>query len=114
MISKMAGPTSRNMKFGFSLIEVIFAIVLSAAVAIIGIRHLQTPGNVARDRACDLQREMLQGHADRYADMVGRTPSRDLNELESAEYLGTELPSCPSSGQAFRYQGGEVICPAHP
>lgn len=101
------------MKPAFTLLEVIFAIVLATSVAVIGIRHLQTPGNVARDRSCDMRREVLQGHLDHYTDVVGRTSSRDLRELATDTYAGSFLPTCPSDGAAYTNERGTVVCPIH-
>lgn len=101
------------MRSAFSLLEVIFAIVLATSVAVIGIRHLQTPGTTARDRSCDMRREVLQAHLDRYTDAVGRTTSRDLRELAVDAYAGNPMPTCPADGTAYTNERGVVICPTH-
>lgn len=99
---------------GFTLIEVIFAIALSAAVAVIGIRHLQTPGVVARSRACETNQTVLQGYVQRHTDVTGRSPRRDLVEIRTEAYAGLTLPTCPSSGTLYELRRGRVICTTHP
>ena len=98
---------------GFSLLEVIAALVLTAIVALIGIRHLSVPGETANQRSCDMTRQTLQGYVDRYRDATGRSPSRDLREIRTTTYAGTSLPTCPVTGQPYRHQRGVVGCPTH-
>ena len=69
----IATPMARNEN-GFSLLEVIAALVLTAVVAVIGIRHLSVPGDTAHQRTCDTTRQTLQGYADRYRDATGQFP----------------------------------------
>ncbi len=102
------------MRNGFTLIEVIFAISLSAAVAVMTILSLRNPGQAAQSNACDLRREILQDQADRYTDLTGRSPSTDLRDLRTPEYAGASIPVCPNSEENYRYVRGEVQCPSHP
>ncbi|QDV61166.1 hypothetical protein V7x_51880 [Crateriforma conspicua] len=99
---------------GLTLIEVIFAVTLSAAAAALTISYLRLPGDSAKDRACELRREVLAEQVARYQDITGATPGRDLRELQTSEYAGNVLPTCPSTGMSYRYIGGQVQCPSHP
>ncbi len=100
-------------RFGFSLLEVIAALTLTALVAAIGIRHLRTPGETTHQRTCDVTRQTLQGYAERYRDAIGQLPGRDLREITTAEYAGITLPNCPTTGQPYRMRGGIVQCRTH-
>lgn len=103
----------RQSQSGLTLIEVIFAIALSAAVAVIGVRHLRQPGDTVRERSCDLRREVLQEQVDRYTEMTGRSPSRDLRELADPDYAGNVVPRCPVTDSGYQLRGDQVICPRH-
>lgn len=105
---------TRTMKLGLTLIEVLFAVALSAAVAVIGFRHLQTPGVTAKERSCDLRREMLQDHAARYIEVTGGRISRDLREVAVDAYAGNPLPRCPATESDYQFTRGQVVCPSHP
>ena len=98
---------------GFSLLEVIFALTLTAIVAALGIRHLNVPGDTAQQRTCDATRQTLQGYAERFRDDTGQVPGRNLREIQTANYAGTTLPTCPITGQAYRIRRGVVGCPTH-
>lgn len=100
-------------KTGFSLLEVIAALTLTAIVAAFGIRHMRVPGETANQRSCDMTRQTLQGYADRYRDEVGRLPGRNLREIQTANYAGTTLPTCPVTGRAYQIRRGIVGCPTH-
>lgn len=98
---------------GFSLLEVIAALTLTAIIAAIGIRQLSVPGDTVHQRTCDATRQTLQGYADRYRDDTGQLPGRDLREIRTANYAGTTLPTCPVTGRAYRLRRGVVGCPTH-
>ncbi len=98
---------------GFSLLEVILAIVIASTVAAIGISHLRKPASDAHQHSCDAHREMLQGLADRYVAEQGLPASRDLRELQGATYYETAVPRCPATAQSYELLGPLVECPAH-
>ena len=98
---------------GFSLLEVVAALTLTAIVAAFGIRHMREPDIAANQRTCDMTRQTLQGYAERYRDDVGQLPRMDLREIRTANYAGTTLPTCPVTGQAYQIRNGVVGCPTH-
>ena len=98
---------------GLTLIEVIFAVALSAAVAMIAYHSLRTPGTTAKDRSCDLRREMLQDHAGRFAELTGTRISRNLREIAVEPYAGNPLPTCPATQRPYQFIGGQIHCPEH-
>ena len=109
----MSRRVSPHRKKGISLLEVIAALTLTAIIAAVGIRHLSTPGTTAHQRTCDMTRQTLQGYAERYRDDTGQFPRRNLAEIESTNYAGAVLPTCPVTGQAYQIRRGVVGCPTH-
>ncbi len=98
----------------FSLLEITAALVISATVAVAGIQYLRPAGDTGKQRSCDLTREMAQNDAQRYFEYTGSMPGTDLNELVSPEYSGAVLPTCPVTGQAYRFdKDNNVVCPTH-
>ena len=99
---------------GFSLLEVIAALILAATVAAISIQYLRPPSETGKQRSCDFARQILQNDAQRYSESTGQMPRSDLSELRTLEYSGTVLPTCPITGQAYRRdRNGVVGCPTH-
>jgi len=108
------GQTPFLSRCGFSLIEIIVALIVISSVAVIGIRSLRPAGQGAQQSSCDLTRELLQNDVQRYVEATGVLPRADLSELVSPEYSGLVLPTCPATGQAYRLdRNGVVGCPAH-
>ena len=100
---------------GFSLLEIIAAVVISAVVATLGVQHLRRPATDAHERSCDVTRETLQLHVNAYQSDFGRLPSAALGEIESDEYAGPQLPRCPVGDSAYRLdRRGVVQCTDHP
>lgn len=99
---------------GFSLLEVIAALVIAATVAAISIRYLRVPGQTGKQRSCDVTREILQNYATTYSETNGQFPSRDLRELGTTQYAGIALPTCPVTKEAYTIgRSGSIACPTH-
>lgn len=99
---------------GFSLIELIVALVIASSIAVLGIRHLRPSGQTAQQRSCDLTRQLLQRDAKLFQESTGRMPSTDLRELATTQYSGIVLPTCPTTGESYRRdRTGVVGCPTH-
>lgn len=97
-----------------TLIELVAALTIAAAVAAISIQHLRPAGETAKQRGCDMTRQLLQNEVRRYQETTGRRVSGRLSELETDEYAGTKLPVCPVTGEAYRRdRAGTVHCPTH-
>ena len=99
---------------GFTLLELIAAVIIAATLAGIGLQYLRPPSETGKQRSCDLTRQLLQNDADRYTETVGRPPSQSLSELETNQYSGPVLPVCPVTGESYRLgNSGTVECPTH-
>jgi competence protein ComGC len=104
----------RKGKVGFTLLELVAALMIAAGLAALSMHYLQVPGQTSKQRSCDLTREVLQDYADRYQQSQGRGPSADLRELQTSQYAGVNLPTCPVTGQAYTLvRSGVVSCPTH-
>ncbi len=102
-------------RFGFSLIEILAAVIIAATIATIAITQFRTPGDIAHARGCELTRETVQSEVMRYIDESGSAPSSDLRQLTGTEYWNGALPTCPSTGQSLQLdRTGKVVCPVHP
>lgn len=99
---------------GFTLLEVIAAVVIAASLALLSIHHLRGPSETGKQRSCAMNCQRLQESCDRYVETNALPPSRDLRELASDQYIGNELPVCPSDGRPYQLDDkGTVICPHH-
>ncbi|MEM8671939.1 MAG: prepilin-type N-terminal cleavage/methylation domain-containing protein [Planctomycetota bacterium] len=108
-----SGSTCRHQG-GFSLVEVIAAVIIAATVAAIGVAYLKPAGDRSHQRSCDLVRQTLQNDADRYFQSTGRRVSRNLRQLRSPSFSGNPLPRCPVTDRRYRRNGqGVVYCPVH-
>lgn len=98
---------------GFTLLEVILAVVIAATVAAMGVHFMRPTGLHSRQQACDLTRQTVQLEAGRYHDAKGVWPRSDLRELNDSAYFPNGVPSCPAQGGAFQLKGSQVVCPLH-
>ena len=105
--------SSARSRQAFTPLELILVVVIIATVAAVSLQYLQPAGNTTRQRACDVTRQTLQNHADRYYSQAGTWPSRDLAELATQSFAGNLLPACPCQGGRYEMSGAIVICPAH-
>lgn len=104
----------QEQQLGFSLIELLAAIIIAATVAVVGISHLREPSESGKQRSCELTRQTLQNEVQRFKESTGALPSTDLRQLNSPEYWGTDLPTCPVTGEKFRLgRDGRIECPTH-
>lgn len=97
-----------------SLLELVAAMTIAAAVMALGVHYLKPADAVAHQRSCDLTRELLQNDCERHFDANDRYPRTDLRDIQSAEFAGDPLPTCPSIGENYRVnRSGRIECPSH-
>ncbi|QDS93057.1 hypothetical protein FF011L_18120 [Roseimaritima multifibrata] len=104
---------SNALRPGFSLLEIILAIVISSMVAMMGLHYMRPTGAHSHDQACELTRQTVQFELGRYQGETGLLPRSDLRELNTATYFANGLPKCPAQGGAYQLKGAEVVCPLH-
>ncbi|MEO9592918.1 competence type IV pilus major pilin ComGC [Rhodopirellula bahusiensis] len=97
----------------FSILEIIVALTIATMFAMTGLAFIQTHGETAKSRACEGHRSMLQRDVELYEHENGRSPGRTLRELADEDYTGPNMPTCPTSGNAYALDGGDVTCPTH-
>lgn len=105
---------ARKRRNGMSLIELMAAIIIAGTIAAVSIQYLRPASETGKQRSCDLIRETLQSHARRFNERTGQVPSSNLSQLQSTEYYGPVLPTCPITGDSYRLdRSGVVTCPTH-
>lgn len=103
-----------KLRSGFSLIEVLAAVMIAAGLATIAVSQLRRPGDLAHSQACELCRETLQNEVGRYVNETGTSPSSNLQELTAAGHWNGPLPTCPSTGRPLTLdRTGTIDCPVH-
>lgn len=85
-------------KKGFTLIEILFVIVVIAILAAIVLPRLTETATQARENACDANIANINTQIERYYFNTGSWPSADLNEMlppTTYDYFPDGLPTCP-------------------
>ncbi len=100
-------------RIGFTLLEMVLAVVIISAVAAVSLQFIRPVGESSRQRSCDVSRQMLQNYADQYYNRTGTWPQRNLAELATNEFVGPRLPPCPCQGGNYEMSGAIVVCPLH-
>lgn len=107
--------TRRN---GMSLLEVVAAVVISSMLAVAGFSLMRDRSTVAHSRICEGHRTALQSDVDLFKQENGRWPGTNLSDIETSDYAGPKLPSCPQATKAgqsnYRVRNGKVVCQFHP
>jgi len=83
---------------GFTLLEVLFVVIVIAILAAIVIPRLLLTQNTAKQNACDANVSNINKQIELYYFNAGSWPTYDLHELlppTSYDYFPDGLPSCP-------------------
>lgn len=107
-----------NRRAGMSLLEIVLMVMIISAAALTGLAYSRSHGDTAMERTCVANRTSLQAEVELFQQENGRFPSRNLQELSEAEYIGGELPKCPHHSQDlstnYSLRRGVVVCGYHP
>lgn len=108
----------RSFRAGMSLLEIVLMVMIISAASLTGLAYSRSHGDTAMERACIANRTSLQAEAELFQQENGRLPSRNLQELSDADYIGGELPKCPHHSQDlptnYSLRRGVVVCGYHP
>lgn len=91
-------------KKGFTLIEILFVVVIIGILAAIVIPRLTTTADTAKENACDANMAHINTQIEIYYFNEGSWPATDLDEMtppDSYDYFPDGLPTCPVSGSAY-------------
>lgn len=89
---------------GFTLIEILFVVVVIGILAAIVIPRLTTTTATAKENACDANKANINTQIEKYYFDTGSWPSEDLSEMvppTTYDYFPDGLPTCPVSGSAY-------------
>ena len=85
-------------KRGFTLIEILFVVVIIAILAAVVIPRLTTTADIAKQNACGANVANINTQIESYYFTTGDWPSSDLNEMRpptTYDYFPDDLPGCP-------------------
>lgn len=89
---------------GFTLIEILFVIVVLGILAAVVIPRLTNTSNEARVSANASNKAFINTQVERYYFTVGSFPSTNLSEMVPAatyDYFPEGLPACPFNDGAY-------------
>ena len=95
-------------KRGFTLIEILFVIVVIGILAAIVIPRLTNTATQAKENACDSNKANINTQIERYYFNTGTWPSTDLSEMiptTTYDYFPDGLPTCPVVTGAYQMDG---------
>lgn len=111
----MSRATDLNSLFsrtGFSLLEVMAALIISTAATFVALSQWQTRTESASNHSCTATRAALQSAVDQYVLDNGRPPTR-IDQIANTRNWDDIVPLCPTTDRTFTVEGGIVDCPVH-
>lgn len=92
----------RSYKYGFTLIEIIFVIVLAGIIASIAIPRLSTTSTTAKESTNAQNISIINNQIERWYIEKGSFPATDLSDIGSdLEYFPDGLPVNPIDGTSY-------------
>lgn len=88
------------LNHGFSLMEVMFVVVLIAIIATIIMARISVSTDAAKCRSCQHNRAELNAAIERYGVENGAYPTA-LSDLNTPTLFPAGIPTCPVSGAAY-------------
>ena len=86
-------------KKGFTLIEILFVIVVIGILAAIVIPRLTETATTAREAACDANVSNVNTQVERWYFNNGSWPANDLSDIGADnDYFPDGVPTCPTTG----------------
>ncbi|MFH1776088.1 MAG: prepilin-type N-terminal cleavage/methylation domain-containing protein [Candidatus Omnitrophota bacterium] len=87
----------RNRK-GFTLIEVLFVVIIIAVLAAIALGRITTTTATAKANACKANQSIMNTQIEQYRLDTGSWPSGISDVTGSTTYFPDGAPTCPESG----------------
>jgi len=81
--------------------EILFVVVVIAVLAAIAIPRITDTVGDAKANACDSNVANLNTQIEMYHFKTGKWPSKNMKELNVADYFPDGLPKCPVDGKAY-------------
>ena len=78
-----------------SLIELLAALMIAAAVSALGVHYLRPTGESSKQRSCDLTRALLQNDAQRFLEANGRLPRAICRNFARQSMPEPRFPPAP-------------------
>jgi prepilin-type N-terminal cleavage/methylation domain-containing protein len=89
-------------KKGFTLIEILFVIVVIGILAAIVIPRLTETAVTAKEAACDANVSNINTQVERWYFNNGSWPANDLSDIGADDdYFPDGVPVCPVSGSSY-------------
>jgi len=87
-----------NNKKGFTLIEVLFVVIVIAVIAAIALGRITTTTAVAKANACKANQSMMNLQIEQYRLDTGDWPATLVTVTQDTDYFPDGEPECPSGG----------------
>jgi len=87
-----------NKNSGFTLIEILFVIIVIAIIAAIALGRISTTTAVAKANACKANQSVMNLQIEQYRLNVGDWPGSLVTVTQDTDYFPDGEPECPSGG----------------
>lgn len=96
----------RLLRKGFTLIEILFVVVVIGILAAVIIPRLTNTAAEARIAACDSNKANINTQVERWYFNNGSWPANDLSDIGADDdYFPEGIPTCPVDGSAYALSG---------
>jgi prepilin-type N-terminal cleavage/methylation domain-containing protein len=99
-----------SRKKGFSLVELLIAVIILAALAAIAIPRITQSSSNAKQNACDTNVDIINSAIEMYYVDTGAYPSALTDVTQSTSYFPDGEPNCPLGGTYTMGATNRVTC----
>jgi prepilin-type N-terminal cleavage/methylation domain-containing protein len=102
----MATNYLKRSRPAFSLMELLAVVTVLGLIATLVLPRVITTTDVTKDKTCYHNRAEINITVERYYLHTGTWPANDLSDIGAdPNYFPDGLPTCPTSGAAYRIDG---------